>query len=178
MQLLTQRLLLRPFAPEDFEAVHSYASCYDNVRYMLFGPNTEQDTRAFLQHAIDWWNETPQRAYEFAVVLRDTGRLIGGCGLTVQGTTGVLGWILHRDHWKQGYGAELGRALLRFGFDEHGLHRITATCDADNYGSYRVMERIGMRREGLFRQSRPGRACDPFSWADEFLYAILREEWV
>jgi len=89
----------------------------------------------------------------------------------------MLGWILHRDFWKQGYGTELCAELIRFGFEELGLHRIYATCYAENYGSYRVMERNNMRREALFKAYRKGRPADDKQWYDELVYAILKEEW-
>ena len=84
-----------------------------------------------------------------------------------------LGWILHRDHWKKGYGTELAGALIRFGFAELKLHRIIASCIADNYGSYRVMENSHMRREAHFIKNRFQRG----EWQDEFIYALLQEEW-
>lgn len=179
MILSTERLLLRPFEEADFEAVHSYASVYENIRYMIWGPNTEEDTRRFIREAIERTKALPQKKYDFAVVQKSSGRVIGGCGIYLNERLdeAELGWTLHRDFWKQGYGTEFGRELLRFGFEELKLHRIFSRCYAENYGSFRVMERNGMRREGYFKQCRPGRPCDAEKWYDEFHYALLENEW-
>ena len=92
-------------------------------------------------------------------------------------TQGNLGWILHKDYWKQGYMSEAGQALLSFGFEKLKLHRIFATCNAENYGSYRVMENCDMRREAHFLKNRHGRKGIDNEWLDEYNYAILESEW-
>lgn len=175
--LETKRLLLRKFAPDDFTAVHSYASVPENTVYMGWGPNTEAQTRAFLNMAITKAEETPCVDYQYAAVLKETGRLIGACNLTIAGDEAEIGWILHRDVWKQGLGSEMGRALLERGFDELKLHRIYAHCDAENIASYRVMEKIGMRREGLFLEARPGNKSTDANYSDAFSCAITINEW-
>jgi len=179
MELVTQRLILRPFVKEDFDAVHAYASCADNVRYMIWGPNEEADTEAFIVDCLSKAEEKPRLNYDFAVTLKDSGKLIGGCGvyLNKNQTVGMLGWILHRDYWKQGYTPESAMALLGFGFETLKLHRIYATCNADNYGSWRVMEKCGMRREAHFKSARHGRVGDEQVWYSEYHYAMLAEEW-
>jgi len=179
MELNTQRLILRPFVKEDFDAVHAYASDINNVRYMIWGPNGEKDTRAFIEDCLCKAEESPRLNYDFAITLKGAGRLIGGCGiyLNKEGTEGMLGWILHRDYWKQGYMPEAAKALLRFGFETLKLHRVYATCNADNYGSWRVMEKCGMRREAHFRKNRFGRVGTEQVWYDELHYAMLDEEW-
>lgn len=167
--LETSRLLLRPFTHEDFGAMHSWASNPDNVRYMSFGPNSEEETRSFLASA---WAEQ-----SFAVVLRASGAVIGSCGVYPDEAhdTGSVGWILHASHWKQGYGTELGGALLCYGFETLRLRRICASCAAVNYGSRRVMERNGMRREALRRKAFWARVDR--EWIDETEYALLSEEY-
>ncbi len=179
MKLETERLILRPFIESDFEAVHSYGSNYENIKYMIFGPNTEQDTRDFIARAIDYLRAEPVKKYDFAVVLKECAKVIGACGVYCNDRfdEGMLGWVLHMDYWKHGYGTELAGELIRFGFENLHLHRIYATCFSENYGSYRVMERNGMRREGCFKQCRKGRPCDPNEWYDELQYAILVDEW-
>ena len=119
MELTTERLILRPFSLKDFDAVHAYASEIDNVRYMIWGPNEKKDTEAFIEDCLCKADETPRLNYDFAVTLKDTGQPIGGCGiyLNKEQTEGMLGWILHRDYWKQGYTPEAAIALLYFGFE-------------------------------------------------------------
>lgn len=175
--LETARLLLRKFSLDDFDAVHSYASAPENIIYMAWGPNTQEQTRAFLLSAISQAEGTPCTNYQYAAVLKDTGKLIGGCNLAVSEDEAEVGWILHRDYWRQGFGPEMGKAMLQLGFDELQLHRIIAHCDAENYGSYRVMEKIGMRREGLFIEGRPANKLSSKKYGDELAYAILKDEW-
>ena len=175
--LETERLILREFKRSDFAAVHSYASSIENVIYMIWGPNNEDQTKAFINMAIIDAHENPCTDYQYAVVTKNTGNLIGACNISLSGNEAEIGWIIHRDHWKQGYGTEAGEALLRFGFEELRLHRIIAHCYAENTGSYRLMEKIGMRREGLFLESRPAFKSSDKEYGDELSYAILEREW-
>ena len=77
-----------------------------------------------------------------------------------------LGYII-------GYATETARALIEFAFVAHGAHRVFTYCDLDNLASARVLEKAGMQREGLIRESDWSRSA----WHDEYLYAILRREW-
>ncbi len=173
--LETGRLILRAWREDDLDAVQAYAGILDNVFFMPWGPNSKEDSLLFLRRSIGQYRTEPMCGYAYGVVLKKTGRLIGGCEISVRPgeKEAALGWILHRDHWKQGYGTELAHELLRFGFDDLLLHRIFATCDSLNTGSYRVMERNHMRREGYFIGNRLIRG----QWRDEFLYAMLDEDW-
>jgi len=146
---------------------------------MVWGPNDEKATRNFLLEAEEKWQCDPIMQYEFAVVKKDSGTVIGGCGIYLNRSRSeaMLGWILNRHYWKQGYGTELAKELIRYGFKELNLHRIYATCNTENYGSYRVMENCGMRREAEFKKNRFGRVGDQEIWYSEYHYAILKEEW-
>jgi RimJ/RimL family protein N-acetyltransferase len=170
MILETKRLILRPLTPGDFEAVHSWAGNPENTRYMAWGPNTEEQTREFLAAFVT-------AGKDFAVVLKDTGNVIGSCGVypDKNNDTGELGWILHKNYWKHGYGTELGGELIRFGFETLKLRRLTAPCAAINYGSCRLMERNAMRREALHVKAFWARIDK--EWIDEARYAILAEEY-
>ncbi|MDR0838328.1 MAG: GNAT family N-acetyltransferase [Oscillospiraceae bacterium] len=169
MTLNTERLILRPFTTEDFDAAYSWGSNPANTRYMSWGPNDEEQTRGFIGQT------KPGR--DFAVVLRETGAVIGSCGIYADDAsdTAELGWILHMDYWKRGYGTELGGELIRYGFEELKLRRIFAPCAAVNYGSYRVMERNGMRREATHVKAFWARVDK--EWIDRAEYAILAEEY-
>ena len=166
MILETKRLILRPITLDDFEAVHSWASNHENTRYMAFGPNTEEQTLEYLTSFV-------KADRDFAVVLKESGRVIGSYGVYPddENDTGALGWILHKDCWKRGYGTELCGELIRYGFETLKLRRLTAPCAAVNYGSYRVMERNGMRREALHIKAFWARVDK--EWIDKAVYAIL-----
>ena len=170
MTLETTRLILRPLTIDDFEAVHSWAGNPENTRYMAWGPNTEEQTREFLASFVT-------AGKDFAVVLKNTGNVVGSCGVypDKSNDTGELGWILHKDYWKHGYGTELGGELIRYGFETLKMRRLTAPCAVVNYGSCRVMERNGMRREALHIKAFWARVDK--EWIDEARYAILSEEY-
>ncbi len=185
-QLVTPRLILREFVMDDYDAVHAYASNPDNVKYMIWGPNSPKDTTNFLAECIAQQEVEPRLKFDYMITLKEikngvqtSGKAIGGCGIYLNDSrdTGMLGWILHMDYWKQGLTAEAGAALLKYGFEKLHLHRIYATCNVNNYGSYRVMEKLGMRREAHFVQARYGRVGSDSTWYDEYHYGILREEW-
>jgi RimJ/RimL family protein N-acetyltransferase len=156
--------------------VHEYASDPQVVRFMSWGPNTEEETREFIQKSIDYQKEIPRVNYSLAVVLRDGNRLIGSCGIyesNIQNREGWIGYCLNRQFWGQGYATEAARALLEFGFTHLNLHRIFALCDTANTASAHVMEKIGMQYEGRFRENLQCRGA----WRDSLLYAILDREW-
>lgn len=172
----TERLSLREFEESDLQAVHEYASDPKVVRYMGWGPNTEKDTREFLQRAFEQRQKQPRSGYGLAVILKAESRLIGSGGIHIANPDhkeAELGYCFNRYFWGQGYATEAARAFVAFGFEELGLHRIYATCDPANVASARVMEKIGMQREGHLREHRwmKGR------WRDSYLYAILEQEW-
>lgn len=176
LSLTTERLVLREFDELDWQAVHEYASDPEVVRYMEWGPNTEDESRNFIRQAIAYQQEQPRRNYEFAVVLKARDRLIGGCGIHVSNPDSREGWIgycFNRHFWGQGYATEAARALLTFGFDRLKLHRVFATCDPANIVSISVLEKIGMQREGHLREHKWAKG----RWRDSFLFAILDHEW-
>jgi RimJ/RimL family protein N-acetyltransferase len=176
LPLRTPRLVLREFRESDFDAVHAYGADPEVARFMVWGPNTPEETRAFLDRVQEQQAGWPRPSVNTAVELADSGRLIGSAELRVvhsENQHGEFGYCFHRDVWGQGYGPEAAGALIRQGFEEMGLHRITATCDVRNRKSWRVMEKLGMRREAMFREDvRVKRR-----WRDTYLYAILAEEW-
>jgi RimJ/RimL family protein N-acetyltransferase len=177
MELRTPRLLLREYTPDDWEAVHRYASLPEVMRFITYRPNTEDDTRDFIRRVVDLAAEDPREKWEMAVVDADAGGvLIGGCGYwwTDRETQEAeIGYLFHPDVWRNGYATEVAQALIAFGFTQLGAHRITARCNADNPASARVMEKCGMQREAHFRRRLWGHG----RWWDEFVYAILDEGW-
>ncbi len=173
----TPRLVLRDFRTGDVEDVHAYASREDVARYMIWGPNTPTQSREAVEGFLEDQRRRPRIAYDLAITLKGGGEVVGGAGLSIvdrANRLGDLGYVLHPDFWGFGIAAEAARALLDAGFRELGLRRIVASCDQRNKASARVMERIGMRREGAFRQSKFIQG----DWRDEYLYAILAEEFL
>jgi len=172
----TPRITLREYCEADFPGVHAYSKDPEAVRFMTWGPNTPQDTRTFIQSAIEYQNTKPRLDYFFVVVTNTNREIIGGCGLHIkepEKRCAALGYIFNRATWGQGYASQAAQALIQLGFSHLGLHRVVATCDTRNLASARVMEKNHMRREAHFRQD----LWQKREWRDSYLYAILAEEW-
>lgn len=110
-------------------------------------------TRAFLREARANADVSPRRRYALAVVVQsDPERLIGSIELRVvscEHRRGEIGYVLAREAWGLGYATEATRRLLAFGFDELGLHKISANCDPENRASVAVLTKNGMHQEGI-----------------------------
>jgi RimJ/RimL family protein N-acetyltransferase len=91
-----------------------------------------------------------------------------------RGVQAELGWVLHPDHVGHGYATEAVRELIRLCFEDLGLRRLTANCFAANDASWRLMERVGMRRE-LYTVRESLHRCG--EWLDGMGYALLADEW-
>jgi len=87
-----------------------------------------------------------------------------------QGALADLGWVLHPDHAGHGYATEAVRELIRLCFEDLGLRRVTANCFADNTASWRLMERVGMRRETYAVKESLHRSGE---WLDTMGYGLL-----
>ena len=172
----TERLILRQIEVGDWRAIHRYASLPEVVRYLPHEPFTEQDASAF---ALRWSEQARQNDHwpEMLVAQRKAdGRLIGHIPFerfSPRYRTREIGWVFAPEVHGQGYATEAARAVLDLAFGQLGLHRVVATCDPRNRASYRVMEKLGMRREGHHRKDVQIRG----EWSDEYFYAILEEEW-
>jgi RimJ/RimL family protein N-acetyltransferase len=169
MHIKTKRLLIRKFKFKDWQAVYEYTSEVNVMKYIPEGVFTKEDVKEFINKNIG------DTAEKFAVVLIDENIVIGHIVfLKYFGEhTYEIGWEFNPKYYNRGYTSEAAQAILKFGFEKMKLHRIIATCQPENIPSYRVMEKIGMRREGYFKK------CIPKGneWWDEYYYAILEEEW-
>lgn len=172
MELHTPRLLLREFRVGDYPAVHEFASDPEVIRYTDWGPNSPDDTTAFLAEAIEDAEALPRTRYALAIIDRTGDQLIGSVELRVTSRAhrrGVTGYALARQRWGQGLATEAASAMVRLGFDRLGLHKIEATCDPANHGSARVLAKVGMQREGHLRDHLLVRG----GWRDRFLFAAI-----
>lgn len=147
MEIRTPRLLLRPLRMEDLHTLHAYTGDPENARYMVFHPDANlEETRAFLREMVEEWKKPAPQKYELAILLN--GEHIGGVSLYLLdgGKTGEIGWIIRRDHWRQGIALEAAQAMMDYFARALPLRRFIAQCDTANVASYRLMERLGMRR--------------------------------
>lgn len=148
MEIRTRRLALRPVGPEDLEGTHAYASDPEATRMMMFLPvDSPEETEKFLRDAAAEWRKPAPSYYEFAI-LQD-GAQVGGISLfrlEGQDDGAELGWIVRRDRWRQGIAEEATRGLMDHARRAWGIHRFIAQCDGENTASWRLMEKLGMRR--------------------------------
>ena len=150
----TERLILRNYKTEDWERVHIYGSNADFSKYELWGPNTLEDTHKFVADMVEQTKSDPRFKYDFAVCLKENGLFIGGCGIrreTELSHVANLGWAINPDFQNKGYATEAATALIGFGFRTLKLSVIYATCDTRNSPSYKVMEKLGMKKVGFIK---------------------------
>lgn len=161
--------------PDDGAQLHEYLSLLETVRFEPYGTKTLAECGVLAaERAIDgrFW----------AVCLQD-GRLIGNLYLALdvpeEWRTWGLGYVMHPGFWNHGYATEAATALLDHCFGKLGAHRVVASCDPNNARSWKLMERLGMRREAhmlrnvSFRNDANGNAV----WTDSYQYAVLDSEW-
>ena len=175
LPLTTDRLTLRLLEQDDFEALHAFLSLPEIAEFQYWQPMDRETVAAKL---ADWMTLDGEegRHLELGMVLKSTGTLIGHVFLgfrDVEARQGELGFTTHPGYQRQGLSHEAVHALMEVGFSHYGLHRIFGRCDARNPGSYRLMEKLGMRREAHFREH----ALFKGGWDEEYYYAILEDEW-
>jgi len=148
----TSRLTLRPPMAPDAEAIFTgYSHDVEVVKYLTWRPHGNvEETRDFVRRCILAW-ETGS-AYPWIITRKEDGRLIGMIESRVRGISMDIGYVLARAHWGHGYMPEAARPVIDWGLSQDGIFRIWALCDVDNSASARVMEKIGMQREGILRR--------------------------
>ncbi|MGE0528891.1 MAG: GNAT family N-acetyltransferase [Bdellovibrionales bacterium] len=154
MNLTTNRLVLRNYKTEDGARVHIYAADPDFSRYEIWGPNTLEDSHKFVADMAQQSETHPRYKFDLAICLKDSGLLIGGCGVrreTELSQVANLGWAVNPEFQCKGYATEAALALIEFGFQRLNLSVIYATCDTRNAPSYKVMEKLGMKRVGFIK---------------------------
>lgn len=172
----TSRLSFRDFTADDYDAVHVYASDPDVTRYTAFGPNTPEQTQGFLQLVSGESSQAERANYTFALIHKETNKLVGSCGLVRSDTNGPqygFGYALHKDWWRQGLASEATAALVEFGFSELRAHRLWAHVFLGNTASERLLQNLGFRYEGCALKSFFVRNA----WHDLQTFGMLRSEW-
>lgn len=174
----TARLSLRPAAADDAVAVWAIRRLESVSQWLTrnAGPFDEFQDQ-FVQP--DWLDKT--------LIIERAGVVLGDLMVDVRdgwaqaeradearGVQANLGWVLHPDWTGHGYGTEAVAELLRICFEDLGLRRVTADCFAANDASWRLMERVGMRREAHTVRDALHRSGE---WLDSYAYALLADEW-
>lgn len=170
MNLSSERLIMRDYRPDDWERIHIYGSDPDFSKYEIWGPNTIQDTHNFVADMIQQAQVVPAYKYNFAVCLKESDLLIGGVSMrreTEESRVANLGWAINPEFQNKGYATEAAQTLVNFGFKDLDLSVIYATCDTRNIASYRVMEKLGMKRVGFIKGTKEIKGYVRDSWRYE-----------
>jgi ribosomal-protein-alanine N-acetyltransferase len=176
MRIETERLILREFREDDIPLILAWWNDPRYQRYYAELADSEPIVRDLAAKFVAAQLEEPRRKWQLAVTIRGNDQIVGTCGVRVNDAElaeANIGYELHPDQWGNGYATEAATAILRFGFGELGMHRIWAECVADNTGSARVLEKVGMRQEARFREHQYFRN----RWWDTLIFAILAGEW-
>ncbi len=156
MELFTPRLILREYRPTDFAAMRAYESRAETQRYEKVAIPTEDDTRRCLADSEAWAQQEPRTRYRLAITVRPTDDARGRISLVLNWPEireWEIGWTVDPDLWGCGYATEAALAMLAFAFEQAGAHRVVAYCNINNLASARVMEKIGMQRDGHLRET-------------------------
>lgn len=170
-------LLLRDPTPGDIDALLAFRNDVSANRFML---RTYVDPEVFRRE----WLAVPASETDFSCVAELDGEVVamgfldivdgmGQPGMPLQ-TEGVIGYLVHPQHWGRGVGSGLARGLLTAAFGPLGLRRVTASCNADNLASVRILEGEGMRRE---QHGIADSWHAELGWVDGYQYALLDTEW-
>lgn len=174
--LETERLTLRKFSGDDWKDLYEYLSQEIVVKYEPYDVYTEE---ACKQEAI---NRSQQDAF-WAVCLKENNKLIGNVYFQQQEPkkffTWEIGYVFNPSYYGKGYATESCRIILSYGFNQLNAYRIVAMCNPENTSSWKLLERLNMRREGHLRKNiyfKHDKHGDPI-WNDTYEYAILADEW-
>lgn len=165
-EIETERLLLRMFTLEDAEPLHRIWNDPAVMKYIDSRRPSLEDTRAAMARQVERWRE--HGFGQWAVVLKDEGKVIGYAGFKYLDKTPEVELLygIDKPYWNKGYTTEAGHACLRYVFEKTDLKRIVAVAEPENIGSWRVMEKLGMKREQIAR----------YYNRDLVYYAILKEQ--
>lgn len=174
--LISDRITLRLITLSDLESIHTLHSLPETDEFNTLGiPKNIEETQTII---TDWVakNQLDEiKSYTFAIEDNLTKDFIGLFGLKIGSDKyrrGEIWYKIHSDYWGKGFATESTNMILDYGFDTLNLHRIQAGCAVDNIGSIKVLEKVGMIREGRGRQILPLKN----GWSDNFEYSILETD--
>lgn len=177
-RLLTERLVIRRFTTADAEAFARYRSVPDVARYQSWeAPYSLDRARSFVGWMESHYPDERGEWYQLAIATRDDpGTLIGDCAFQARAAEPLIadiGYSLDPAVQGKGYGTEAITELVRYLFEDRTKHKICADCDVRNEPSWKLLERVGFRREGEMHEA----FWDGDGWASEYLYGMLASDW-
>ncbi|MGH7771372.1 MAG: GNAT family N-acetyltransferase [Candidatus Binatia bacterium] len=171
--LETDRLRLRRPVMEDAEAIFTYyAQDPEVTKYLTWRPSQSvEETRVHLLMCDAAWSQG--KTFQWAIIRKEDDQLLGTIGFRVDGHKLELGYVLAKVYWGVGYMTEAVRAAVEWALKEKDVYRVWAVCDIENQASARVMEKVGLQREGILRcwTMHPNRSNEP---RDCYCYAITK----
>lgn len=170
-RLETERLILRPVTLKDTEDMYEYASDEETTYYVFDRHQSHAGTEeAIVNHFIE------QPLGKFGIELKQSGKMIGTIELRrkTEDSRGIIGYTLNKKYQGNGYMTETGRAILKLGFEVLGLDCIAAMYDERNTASGKVLERLGMKKEGVLRHVHKWKKGEYFN---DVYYSILKSEY-
>ncbi|MGH7910657.1 MAG: GNAT family N-acetyltransferase [Candidatus Dormibacteraceae bacterium] len=168
------RVTLHELEDRDLEAVAAWTSDPLVAAFLTWDSGDREAARRWVQGAQAEARRIPRQVWELAAC-DGAERVIGGGRLSLRdpaNRAGELGYVVRRDRWGEGLGTAIAEELIAFGFTRLRLHRLWATCVAENVASARVLERAGMHLEGRLKDHLLLRG----QWRDSLLYAIVQDE--
>ncbi|MBE6054852.1 MAG: GNAT family N-acetyltransferase [Clostridium sartagoforme] len=171
-ELETDRLVIRKFREGDGEDLYEYLSNEEVVKFEPYKTFSREQAYA----------EAERRSGDnnFLAVCLKNGKLIGNLYFHKDSfETYEVGYVFNRNYWGNGYATEALKALIKYAFEELGVRRIIAMCDPKNHNSWKLLERVGMRREGTLLQNVyffTDENNNPI-WKDTYEYAMLKDEY-
>jgi [ribosomal protein S5]-alanine N-acetyltransferase len=154
--LETDRLILREVRNSDVDAFQHYMLREAYWRHDPREPPTPESVAALVGRFTRSQSQRPRTDYFLAAVDKRSDEFVGEASLRVRGIPtrqGAIGYGVTSSRVGQGFATEIGRGLLRLAFETLDLHRVDAQCRAENHASRRVMAKLGMREEGVFRDN-------------------------
>ena len=176
MEILTNRLKLVELSLNDLNEIHELHLLPETDEFNTLGiPENIQTTENLLNDWLKLQNIFPRTSYIFCIKLLENDQFIGLIALNlgkINYKIAEVWYKMHPNFWRNGYATEALSKLINFGFSDLKLHRIEAGCATENLASIRVLEKVGMIREGKKRKILPIRR----RWVDNFLYSILETD--
>ncbi len=173
----TDRLFLRQFRLQDVDPFYKYRTTPAVAAFQSWEGYTYADAESFVRKQIAHTPNQPGTWFQFAIALKSSNELIGDCALHTPSNEPrivEIGYTLALEHQGNGYVHEAVTALLHYIFHTLGKHKVIAFSDVRNEKSIRVLERLGMRREGHLLQNYMSKG----QWVDEYQYSLLQSEWM
>lgn len=175
MNLVTERLIIRPINSDDKNEVFEYRSDTETNKYQGWIPKTIKDVETFIGKVSKHIN-SPQTWFQVVIIENETQKIIGDIGMHFfdnENKQVEIGCTLHKDFQNKGYATESLKKVIDYLFDDLKKHRIITSIDPDNKNSVRLVERIGFRKEAHFVES----LFLNGQWVDDLIYALIEKDW-